>query len=132
MAARLGRVIYWFMCGVAVLVLAGGAIGFAVNWPGKAPPEPAEAALAAETFDLSKNRYTFTFPSGARYELEAGTEPIPDFEKARVALKYSLTRDQRDHDEQWENIGLRTGLVIGTALFLFLIGRSVRYILANE
>ena len=134
MAVRLGRVIYWFMSGLAVLALAAGALGAVIKWPGRTPPNPTELAIASVATEVTadnRRHYTFTFPSGAQYRIK-GPDAVLNLETAREKLRTGLIDERRTRRERLRFMELILGGAVGAAVCLFLLGRAARYILANE
>ena len=130
MAVRLGRLISWFMTGLAVLSLVGGAIIVASDWPRKAllsVDEVDRAEVAPRPAAGNATNYTFTFSQGSQWEVEGPTE-IMGLDQARGTVKQALAVQHRNRLDEWWLILNHAGLAIVLAVGLFLFGRALRYV----
>jgi hypothetical protein len=170
MVARLGRVIYWLCCGVALLLAIGPIVAHGLPLLEKAPPplnDIQKATFVATEQFSARGLVIAKLPGGQEYELtdpaheilkqeRLGTlspEQRPYVEEARrrgllppestkkldtpsqwmpSELREKVEADHARRASMWSAFSDIVPLCLVGALALFIFGRGVRYVLANE
>lgn len=133
MAIRLGRVIYWLTCGLAAIAAAIGVALAVSEWPRRPPTLEAVdlADIAVEGNRASANRYVFKFADGSKYLVD-GPAGERDYSGARQKLRENIGTELTNFRDRRQAALLPLGACAAIAIGLYLFGRAVRYVLANE